>query len=66
MTAFPNKTSVPAPGVNRQAGLFLLNSALVILLLVTILSLPGGHAIHMAAGTIMLLGCSVHLALHGR
>ncbi len=66
MTTFPDKTILPTPGMNKQSRLFSLNIALVILLLVTIVSLPGGHAIHIAGGILMLIGCSVHLALHGR
>ncbi len=64
MTTFPNKTT--APGVNKQVGLFSLNMVLVILLAVTIFSLPGGHVIHIAGGTLMLTGCGIHLIMHGR
>lgn len=64
MTIFPDKTTVSAPGVNKQAGLFSLNILLVILLASTILSLPGAHAIHIVSGTFMLIGCGIHLVLH--
>jgi hypothetical protein len=66
MATFPNKATLPTPGMNKPARPFLLNISLAILLLLTILSLAGGHAIHIVAGTLMLIGCSVHLALHGR
>ncbi len=66
MTTFPNKTAAPAQEVNKRAGLFTLNTILLILLLLTVVSLPGGHAIHIAAGILVLLGCGIHLALHGR
>ena len=67
MTTFPNKTTVPTPVANKQAGLLGLNIALVILLAVTILPLPGGaDGIHIVGGIFMLIGCGVHLVLHGR
>jgi len=67
MTSFPDKTLTTAPGLKKQIGLPVLDILLAILLLATILPLFGGaDAIHCAAGIFMLIGCSIHLACHGR
>jgi hypothetical protein len=63
MTTFPNKTvSTPA---NKQSGLVGLDITLLILLAVTILSLPA-DGIHIVGGILMMLGSVVHLVQHRR
>ncbi len=64
MTTFPNKTTVPTPGLDKRTGFLALNIALIILLAVTILSIPGAEGIHSVAGIFMLIGCGIHLILH--
>ncbi len=66
MTTFPNKTTVPTPGLDKWPGFLALNIALMILLAVTILSIPGADGIHSVAGIFMLIGCGIHLILHRR
>lgn len=61
MTAFPNKTTVPAPGLNKRMGLLGLDIALMILLAATVH--PGTH---MVSGLLLMTGCVIHLAMHGR
>jgi hypothetical protein len=65
VTSLLDKTTVP--GAYKRIGRLWLNVALLILLAVTILSLPNGaHALHIVGGIFMLIGCGLHLALHGR
>lgn len=64
MTIFHNKTMVQEPG-NKQPGRFWLNMALVILLAVTLLSIPA-DGIHFVSGSLMMTGCTVHLMQHKR
>lgn len=67
MTTLPNKTASTALGLDKRISLPWLNIVLAILLAATMLSLPGGnHAIHCVGGIFMLIGCSIHLARHGR
>jgi hypothetical protein len=66
MTTLPGKTASSTLGLEKQSGRLWLNIILVIFLAMTILSLPGGHAIHIVGGILMLIGCGVHLILHRR
>jgi hypothetical protein len=67
MTTFSNKSTVSAPVVSKQTGRIGLNILLVILLAMTILSLPGGaDGIHIVGGILMMIGCIVHLVQHRR
>jgi hypothetical protein len=66
MTTLPGKTASSTLGLEKQFGRLWLNIILVIFLAMTILSLPGGHAIHIVGGILMLIGCGVHLILHRR
>jgi hypothetical protein len=63
MTTFPNKTvSTPA---GKQSGLVALDITLLILLAVTILSLPA-DGIHIVGGILLMLGSVAHLIQHRR
>jgi len=67
MTTLPNETVSAILGLSKRTGLRWLNITLLILLALTMLSLPGGaDAIHCVGGIFLLIGCGVHLALHGR
>ncbi len=66
MTTFPNKTTVATPGLDKRTKFLGLNIALMTLLAVTILSIPGAEGIHIVAGIFMLIGCGIHLILHRR
>jgi hypothetical protein len=66
MTTLPGKTASPTLGLEKQSGRLWLNIILLIFLVMTILSLPGGHAIHIVGGILVLIGCGVHLILHRR
>jgi hypothetical protein len=67
MTSLLDKPVAAASGLDKQNGRLWLNIALVIFLVATILPLPGGaDAIHIVGGILMLIGCVVHLTLHGR
>lgn len=67
MTTFPGRTALPPLYANRPGGLLWLDLAQALLLAATMLSLlAGAHPIHVVAGAFLLIGCSVHLALHGR
>lgn len=67
MTAFPGRTASPELHANRPGGLLWLDLAQALLLAATMLSLLAGvHPIHVVAGVFLLVGCGVHLALHGR
>jgi hypothetical protein len=67
MTTLPDETVSATLRLDKRIGLRWLNIALVILLAATMLSLPvGGHATHCVGGIFLLVGCGVHLALHGR
>jgi hypothetical protein len=66
MTTLPGKTASPTLGLEKQSGRLWLNIILLIFLAMTILSLPGGHAIHIVGGILVLIGCGVHLILHRR
>ena len=62
MTMFSNKYVV-----SEQTGRLGLDILLMILLAVTILSLPGGaDGIHIVGGILMMIGCLVHLVQHQR
>ncbi|CAG0977239.1 hypothetical protein ANAEL_01522 [Anaerolineales bacterium] len=65
MTTFPNKTTVSAPMANKQTGRLGLNIFLVILLALTILSIPA-DGIHIVGGILLMLGSVIHLILHRR
>jgi hypothetical protein len=66
MTTFPDKTVSATLGLDKQANRPL-NIILLILLATTMLPLFGGaDAIHCVGGMFLLIGCGVHLALHGR
>jgi hypothetical protein len=67
MTTLPNETTSSTLGLDKRTGLRWLNITLLILLAATMLSIPGGaDAIHCVGGIFLLIGCGVHLALHGR
>jgi hypothetical protein len=67
MTTLPNETVSATLGLGKRTGLRWLNITLLILLALTMLSLPGGaDAIHYVGGIFLLIGCGVHLVLHGR
>jgi len=62
MTTFSNKYTV-----SEKTGRLGLDILLMILLAVTILSLPGGaDGIHIVGGILMMIGCIVHLVQHRR
>jgi len=62
MTTFSNNYTA-----SKQTGRLGLNILLIILLAVTILSLPGGaDGIHIVGGILMMIGCIVHLVQHRR
>lgn len=65
MTSLPNKSTLATPGLEKQTGQLWLNVALLILLAVTILSLPSDK-IHIVAGILLMIGCGIHLILHRR
>jgi hypothetical protein len=66
MTTLPNETTSSTLGLDKRTGLRWLNIILLILLAVTMLSIPGGaDAIHCVGGIFLLIGCGIHLALHG-
>lgn len=67
MTTLPDETISAAPRPGKQTTRLWLDIVLLILLAATMLSLPvGGHILHGMSGTFLLIGCSVHLAMHGR
>jgi hypothetical protein len=62
MTTFSNNYAA-----SKQTERLGLNILLMILLAVTILSLPGGaDGIHIVGGILMIIGCIVHLVQHRR
>ncbi len=64
MMAHSERTTLS--GLNKWTGRTWLNLALAVLLAATILSRPGADGIHAAAGMLLLVGCSIHVAWHGR
>lgn len=67
MTTLTDKNVSSAPQMNKLASHSWLNITLVILMTITILTFhPGGHAMHVISGILMLIGCSIHLVLHRR
>jgi len=61
MVTIPNKTVSIPPGLHKQIGPFALNILLVILLAATLVP-----PLHCAGGMLLLIGCGVHVGLHGR
>lgn len=65
MTSLPNKSTLATLGLDKQTGWLWLNVALVILLAVTILSLPSDET-HIVVGILLMIGCGIHLILNRR
>jgi len=67
MKPCPEKPAAALPGMQKQTGRTWLDLSLALVLAATLLSLPGGAAgIHCAAGMLLLVGCGIHIAQHGR
>jgi hypothetical protein len=61
MATIPNKTVINPTRLLRQIGPLALNILLVILSAATLVP-----PLHCASGMLLLVGCGVHVALHGR
>lgn len=67
MTTHPDQNAFTVSAPDRQKPNHRLNLVLGVLLTITMLSLAGpGHAIHGIAGTLLLLGCGIHIGRHRR
>ena len=61
MTTMPNNAAPATPGHEKKIGAIVLNIILMISLIATLL--PPFHCV---GGIFLLIGCGIHLALHGR